>query len=264
MGETPLGTPVWINRVVAEADLKIGVGGILPHPNAGFGGGGKTVLPGVCGFETIAKHHLNRMDAGKGIGEVENNLFRKDLEDAARLIKMDFVVNAVMSIDRDIAGLFVGDIIAAHRTAIEAARRAYHVEAPGNADLAVINAYPEDYDLIQSTKALSRGMGIKSVLPGGKVLLISSCPDGVGYHALFGPGGLGHKGFKGRREKQCEGYDVLLASPGVGHAEIHDIFPPGILQFGTISSAVHYLKGALLEARVNVFPYGGISIISGG
>ncbi len=264
MGDTTAGTPIWINAVVAAADVKVGVGGILPHPNAGFGGGGKTVLPGICGFETIVKHHLNRMDIHKGIGVVENNPFREDLESAAHLIGMDFVVNAIMGVDRNIVGLFVGDIIGAHRAGVAMARNAYSVEAPPDAELVIINAFPEDYDLIQATKALSRGMGIKSVRRGGRVLLIASCPDGIGYHALYGPGGPGHHGFKQRRETLCREYNVLVVSPSVGPVEFRNIFPEGTAWFGSVSDAVEQLERNLPTARVNVFPYGGISIVEGG
>ena len=263
MGDTPAGTPVWINAHVAKADIKIGLGGILPHPNAGFGGGGKTILPGVSGFETISKHHLNRMDVSKGIGEVENNPFRQDLEAAARLIGVDFVVNAIMGTDRDIVALYAGDMIEAHRAAIENARRAYKVEAPPNADLVIINAFPEDYDLVQSTKALSRGMGIYSAKPKGRVLLFSSCPDGAGYHALFGPGGIGYEGFLERRKKQCEGYEVSIVSPGLGPVETHTVFPNTVPWFGSLASAIENTEKVLPRGRVNIFPYGGISVLSG-
>jgi len=263
MGDTSRGTPIWINSLVAKADVKVGVGGILPHPNAGFGGGGKTVLPGVCGLETISRHHQKLIDATKRIGDVEGNSFREDLEEAARLIKLDFVANAVMGIERDIVGLCVGDMIAAHRAAIAEARRAYHVEAPSDAEVVIINAYPEDYDLIQSTKALSKGMAIKSAAIRGKVLLVTSCPDGVGYHALYGAGGRGHSGFKQRRELQCRDYDIMVASPGIGSVEMREVFPESVSWFESAVSAVSKLEERLPKARANIFPYGGISIVGG-
>jgi len=53
LGATSRGTPVWINKAVAEADVRIGVGEVSPVGPAGWCGGGKIILPGVLGVETI-------------------------------------------------------------------------------------------------------------------------------------------------------------------------------------------------------------------
>lgn len=263
LGTTRRGTPIYVNAEVAAADVKVGVGGILPHPTAGFGGGGKTVLPGVCGFATIADHHLKGIAHGSGLGVVEGNPFREDLEDAARLAKLDFVVNAIMGISRDIVGLFVGDMIAAHRQGVIAAHEAYRVKAEKDVDLAIISAYPEDYDLIQSTKALAGGMGMDSVRPGGKVLLIAACPDGVGYHSLYGPTGQGHQSFLERRRSRLAHWELVIYSPGIGRQELLDVFPSTVRTFKDIETAFkEFAAGAPDKARVNVFPYGAISILA--
>lgn len=263
IGTTRLGTPIYLNSEVAAADIKIGVGGILPHPTAGFGGGGKTVLPGVCGFTTIANHHLKGVGSGAVLGAVEGNPFREDLEEGARLTGLDFVVNAVMGVSRDIVGLFVGDIIEAHRKGVRMAREAYKVKARGGVDLAIISAYPEDYDLIQSTKALTKGMGMDSVKKGGKVLLVTACPDGLGYHALYGPSGQGRTAFKRHQETSLIDRELIIFSLGVGPIEALDVFPEKVRIFNDPDLALEYFSiGVSPTAKVNIFPYGVISILS--
>src|SRR5204863_8355596 len=56
-GRTARGTPVWINRAFAEADLRIVVGNLEPHQFVGFSGGVKTAAIGLAGPETINHNH---------------------------------------------------------------------------------------------------------------------------------------------------------------------------------------------------------------
>jgi nickel-dependent lactate racemase len=261
VGTTRRGTPIHVNAQFASADVKVGVGGILPHPAAGYGGGGKTVMPGVCGAETIATHHLKGMNTGSGVRCIEGNEFRADLEEAAELTRLDFVVNAIMGVSRDIVGLFVGDMIEAHRQGIALAEQAYAVTAERNVDINIISAYPEDYDLIQSTKALAKGMGTDSLRVGGTVLLVAACPDGAGHHSLYGPTGKGHDGFLERRKAQLANMELVIYSPGVGPMEMLDVFPGSVRIFRDADAAVDYVAAGSASAKVNVFPYGAISLL---
>ena len=261
LGTTRRGTPIHVNSQFASADVKVGVGGILPHPAAGYGGGGKTVLPGVCGAETITTHHLRGNGVGAGVRVVEGNAFRADLEEAAALAKLDFVVNAVMGVSRDIVGLFVGDMMEAHRQGIALAERAYAVIADRGVDINIISSYPEDYDLVQSTKALAKGMGTDSLKAGGKVLLVTACPDGAGHHSLYGPTGKGHAGFLERRRAHLANMHLAIYSPGVGPAEMLDVFPETVRMFRDIEAAVDHVAAGNATATVNVFPYGAMSLL---
>ncbi len=261
LGTTRQGTPIHVSSQFASADVKVGVGGVLPHPAAGYGGGGKTVLPGVCGAETITRHHLR--GTGAGVRVVEGNTFRADLEEAAALARLDFVVNAVMGVSRDIVGLFVGDMLKAHRQGIVLAEEAYAVTAEYDVDINIISAYPEDYDLVQSTKALAKGMGTDTLRVGGTVLLVTACPDGAGYHALYGPTGNGHAGFLERRAAQVAGMQLVVCSPGIGPVELLDVFPRSVRLFRHADAAVGHIAAGNASARVNVFPYGAMSLLTG-
>ena len=65
LGTTPHGTPVSIDRTAAEADLVVCLGAVTHHVMAGFGGGRKSILPGISGRETIFHNHAFSLDAAQ-------------------------------------------------------------------------------------------------------------------------------------------------------------------------------------------------------
>ncbi|MCJ7732324.1 lactate racemase domain-containing protein, partial [Candidatus Bathyarchaeota archaeon] len=113
LGETSRGTPVHINREVMSCDLKISLGTMMPHFGYGFGGGSKMLLPGVAGIDSITHNH--RINDGTGPGKVQENIRRLDSEEAAKMAGLDFVINAFMNSDSDVAELVCGDVLEAHR-----------------------------------------------------------------------------------------------------------------------------------------------------
>ena len=159
MGNLEDGTPVFIDPVVAAADFKICLGGLYPHGAMGFGGGSKLILPGVSGFATMFCFHT--FYSGRGHGDLEKQVDQRDARDAseevARLVGLDVIVNAVLNHRREVAGLFVGDLVAAHRKAAAFARKTYATAIPEpvrrRTDLLVVNCYPLDSDPIQTGKA---------------------------------------------------------------------------------------------------------------
>ena len=86
---------VFVNRVFAEADVKVLLGDVQLHYYAGYGGGRKSVLPAVCGEETIKQNHALLVYAGARSGNLEDNPVHVDMTEAARLAKVDFIVNVV-------------------------------------------------------------------------------------------------------------------------------------------------------------------------
>ena len=202
------GTPVYVNRIVAEAEFKICVGGIYPHGAVGFGGGAKLIMPGVAGFATI--FHFHSFSAKRGQGNIERQKPTPDdatlaqgasgeqtlieggvrdhrdvSEDVARRIGLDMVVNCVLSGRRRIAGLFVGDFVKAHRAGARLAQRIYATDVPQRlrqeADLLVCNAYPLDSDPIQGPKALwTRDLFERNPY----MVVLNPASDGIFYHGL--------------------------------------------------------------------------------
>src|SRR4030042_29384 len=104
-GTTRGGTKVLINAEVMKCDLKIGIGSIVPHIMAGFGGGGKIVLPGVAAYETILAFHSSRESSGRrrdkdtvtGMGAYEGNPRRRDIDEAAGIAGLDMKIDAIVN-----------------------------------------------------------------------------------------------------------------------------------------------------------------------
>jgi len=133
LGETSAGTPVEVNSEVMSYSLKIGLGCILPHPQFGYSGGAKIVLPGVAGMRSIAYNHgvIGGWSAATAVRDLhptcqmaygrvnEENVMRKDAEEAARMARFDFIVNTLVNTKRRNTHIFAGDIIEAQRKGVE-------------------------------------------------------------------------------------------------------------------------------------------------
>jgi nickel-dependent lactate racemase len=269
LGRTSRGTPVQINRHFVEADLKIGVGFITPHPTAGFGGGGKIVIPGLGSMETIESNH-RPAHSGKigGAGfsqgyDLNQNDLRLDMEEGARMAGLDVIVNSVGNTEGRTAGVFVGDLIKAHRAAVELARRVYITEAPTDVDIGVFNAFPEDTELCQARKALNvwtGNMNRRLVRDGGKVVIISATSDGVGFHSLTDPGmrlyQMANHG-KGAAEIFAK-HQMIVLSPNCSPADLYTRFPRNVIIRNTWEDVLGELQNGGTSQRVAVFPNGSL------
>ena len=119
VGKTHRGILVEMNRHVALADLAIGVGECMPHPIAGFGGGYKLVMPGVCSYRTVADHHFAWMrHRDSRVNLLDGNFFYEEIVDAGRLSRMKFKLDLVMNDTKGVIRAFAGDPVAAHRKAL--------------------------------------------------------------------------------------------------------------------------------------------------
>jgi nickel-dependent lactate racemase len=186
LGTTERGTPVWINRTVAEADLIVSIGCIEPHIIASFGGGYKNVIPGVAGRATVAHNHtLNCAPATFNmVGQpIARNPMRLDLEEGVRMVGAPvFIANAVLNSDLDIVQLVSGDPEAAHRAGAEVSGALYGVRLPAPADVVITNSHPLDQDLRQGVKSLANT--IRAVRPGGVHVTLVRAEEGVGVFGL--------------------------------------------------------------------------------
>ena len=209
-GETALGTPVYVNREFASCDLRIAMGSIFPHGSAGFGGGGKIIMPGVSGIETISYHHANRRE-NTGLGRIEGNVFRADLEDAARIAGLQFKVDCVMNNKREVIGLFAGDFVEEHRAGVELAREMYTTDMVENADVLISNAYPDESQLGRAFWCISR-----CLREGGDVVVVTHSRDGQNLHQLSGRfgteyGGRGYNPDRGNPALEKIGKAIIMS-----------------------------------------------------
>lgn len=256
-------TPVLINRTFAEADLKILIGSVVPHAFAGFSGGAKMVLPGLANIESIEWTHKAVLMGLRGkAGTLEGNRFRAEFERVARHLGVQFSLNVVVNSRREIAGLFAGDLEAAHRQAAEVARRIYATRLPAEPlDVAICNAYPKDDELLQAENAFMfhHTAPANYLKADGLILLTSACSLGMGQHGLFGPAQRlyrqpARKGFLGNRH-------VAAFMPGVTSEIFHQIYWEGYPHFQTWEATLEFLQHRYPNGgRAGIFPCSSIQI----
>jgi len=186
LGTTSRGTPVYINRTVAGADLVVSIGCIEPHIIASFGGGYKNLFPGVAGRATIAHNHsLNcRPESFNNVGRpIEHNPMRLDLEEAGKMVTPPvFIVNAVLNSRLEVVRVVAGHPIAAHREGARTSAAIYGVPVPGEADIVIASSHPMDQDLRQGVKALANT--VRALKPGGVMIVVVRAEEGVGVFGL--------------------------------------------------------------------------------
>ena len=187
------------NKAALEADLVIGLGQIAPHRIAGFSGGSKIVLPGICGAEGIAHTHWigGKEDGEKMLGFAQNPV-REEMNACAAMAGLRFIVNAICDPEGRLIGMVAGDMIQAHLAGCELAREVFGVSVPEQADIVIADSFPKDIELWQAAKALYAADLM--VRPGGVVILISPCVEGVSRaHPL-----ILERGYTSEHETLCE------------------------------------------------------------
>jgi len=188
LGKTSFGTPVYLNKLVAESDLTVLTGLIEPHFFAGYSGGRKTILPGVAGRESIFHNHSFKMISHplSRYGILEGNPIHEDMIEAAKMIKRTFLVNVVIDKNHGVAGVFAGDTFKAHVKGVKFLDEHVKVDAPSRADIVITSngGYPLDRDLYQAVKGMATGELVAE--RNGVVVIFAECIDGIGKgHEFF-------------------------------------------------------------------------------
>ena len=160
---------------------------------AGFGGGRKSILPGVSGLETIQHNHAFSLDAARlrsnpaiGNGVLRGNPLHEDMCEAAAMVPELFMVNLVMNAQMKLAAIFSGHFLASWEKACALTDAIYQVDIPCRADVIVASCggFPKDISLYQGTKTIDNvESGLK---PGGTLILMLEAPEGGGPEEYFG------------------------------------------------------------------------------
>lgn len=179
------GTRVYVNKVFAEADLRVLIGDIGLHYYAGYGGGRKSVLPAVSGEETIQHNHAMILHPKAHTGVLEGNPVHEDMVEAARLAKADFVVNIVTNSRRELVRAFAGDVEEAFYEGVKLVDEMYKVPIERRADIVIVSpgGHPFDIDLYQAHKAVDDAL--EAVKRGGVIIWAAECPDGHGNDVFY-------------------------------------------------------------------------------
>jgi nickel-dependent lactate racemase len=155
IGKTHRGTLVEINPRVAFSDLIIGVGECMPHPTAGFGGGYKIIMPGVCSYRSVASHHFTWMrHRNSKVNLLDGNSFYEEIVDAGRLSRLAFKLDFIINDKKEVIRAFAGNPIAEHREASHYSASLYTIPLSKLADVTITSAFPLEVG-VQATKALT-------------------------------------------------------------------------------------------------------------
>jgi nickel-dependent lactate racemase len=192
LGQTSFGTQVRLNAEVMNCDYKIAIGSVVPHAFAGFGGGAKIILPGLCHYQTVMDFHqagarLARQNADRasGIGVMEGNPLRSNMEEAARMVGLDIKIDILLNSLGETAALYAGSLESAYPLAVKDAQSHYDTPQPAGKDIVIANSF---------AKAAESESGLEMAIPslkksGGSVILIANAPEGHVSHYLAGPWG---------------------------------------------------------------------------
>lgn len=180
LGDTSFGTPVEVNHRAWQCDLHIAIGKAEPHEFAGYSGGRKSVLPGICSEKTILANHSPTMlyHANARPGILEGNPIHQDMLEAAAMFGLDFTVTMVVTDLMEPAALFCGGHVESHLAAVSYLRTFCQVTLSTRPDIIVTTpGRPLNLDFYQSIKPL---IALGGVIDNETVIaLYSGCPEGV-------------------------------------------------------------------------------------
>ena len=181
LGVLPSGARLVIDRLAAETDLLVSEGFIEPHFFAGFSGGRKSVLPGVCDKVTVYGNHCGKFiaDDKARTGILDGNPIHRDMEAAAEMAHLAYIVNVVIDEEKRTVAAFAGDFRQAHAAGV-AFLRDYCQVAPVWGDIVVTTngGAPLDQNLYQCVKGLTAAEA--TVNPGGTIILYAEMVDSLG------------------------------------------------------------------------------------
>jgi len=220
LGKTSFGTKVEISSEVMSCDLKISIGGISPHPQYGFSGGAKMIMPGVSSYDSMYEHHgvthQAWFEAGRGaggrMGSYDGNPMPADALEFARMAELDFSISCLLSEKSEIVGIFAGEVEASDKEGVEAAKKHYVVSPARDNDISISNAVCKAAEAYIAS--LSAWFTIKH--DNGTAVTLANSHAGQVAHYLQGSWG---KSFGGRNLR------TQPVPPWVAHHVFYSEFP---------------------------------------
>ncbi len=282
LGRTSRGTEVRVSRLAMEADRLILTGGVIYHYMAGYGGGRKSILPGISHIDTIRQNHVLGLHAEVGHGSnplaasriTDGNSLHEDMMEIAGFVQPDFIVNMVPTLEGGVAGVFAGNWVSAWEEATRLVDRIFSVPIEAMADIVIASAggYPRDINLYQTGKTMDNaGYAMR---PGGVAIILSECPlvrDPETFFKWFSYPSTHDleialrecfhiDGWVALKELECNnrGLIILVTRPENAKA----VKPTGFTVCGSIDEAleVAYRKCTTPSPRITVMPQGGLTL----
>lgn len=177
----PSGADFHVNKLATECDLLVTEGFIEPHFFAGFSGGRKSILPGICSQETVNENHSYKAISSPyaNTGVLEHNPIHEDMVCAARAVNVQFIFNVALNGEKKVIAAWAGDLEQAHAAGVAFIRE--WSQCPGiTGDIVVTSngGYPLDQNLYQSPKAVATAEACAG--EDGVIIMCCSCADGMG------------------------------------------------------------------------------------
>jgi lactate racemase len=271
VGTTKRGLPLYVNKNFLEAPLKILTGVITPHQSAGFGGGRKSVVPGISGLETITKlHSFPIRPDGPVLGMIHGNRFHDEVVKAARMAGTDFIVNVVKNYRGQMVGAVAGELDQAHLRGVGICEKSWVRKVARAYDVVFVSAgsFPKDVDLHQAQKGLV--VAEQVTRPGGTIVLVAQCRNGIGKFGkvlkeapsvdaviedfLESGSSEDNKGKAYLFARCCQKHRVIVVTSGIDPGEIAEMFMTG---FTSLAEAATAALSAYPNPSVLCIPYAG-------
>jgi len=180
LGRLSSGNRLLVDSIIKEVDFIVTTGVIVPHYIAGFSGGRKSILPGICGKETIENNHANMIHPNAVTGNLIENPVHEEMTEAAKIVGVDFNINVVSDEDGNIIDIVAGDLSSSWDKGVEICKTTYFAPIQEKAEVVIVSAggYPKDINMYQAQKALDNAY--QAVKTGGTIILIAECLEGIG------------------------------------------------------------------------------------
>jgi len=179
-GQLKSGNTLLVNPIVSEVDFIITTGVIVPHYIAGFSGGRKPILPGICGRKTIEKNHSNMLNPNARAGNLKDNPVHEEMREAVEKIGVDFNINVVTDENQQIIQIVAGDLRESWLKGVEVCEKIYFCPIKQKAEVVITGTggYPKDINVYQTQKALDNAY--QTVKPRGTIILLAECSEDYG------------------------------------------------------------------------------------
>ncbi|MEA2022051.1 MAG: nickel-dependent lactate racemase [Candidatus Caldatribacteriota bacterium] len=179
-GQLKSGNRLLVNSIVSEVDFVITTGVIVPHYFAGFSGGRKSILPGICGRKTIEANHSNMIHPDTRAGNLKGNPVHEEMQEAAEKVGVDFNINVVTDENHQIIEIVAGELYTSWQQGVEVCKKTYLCPIKRKAEVVITSTggYPKDINVYQAQKALENAY--QAIKPGGTIILLAECPEGYG------------------------------------------------------------------------------------
>ena len=180
LGHLKSGNKLWVDPMVSNSDFIITTGVIVPHYFAGFSGGRKSILPGICGRKTIETNHSQMVHQNARAGNLKDNPVHQEMQEAAEKVGVDFNINVITSEHNEIIEIVAGELYKSWLKGIEICKKTYLCPITQKAEVVIASAggYPKDINVYQAQKALDNAY--QAVKPGGTIILLAECSEGYG------------------------------------------------------------------------------------